>query len=460
MPYRAFTARFTTNDTGNIAVAAAPLMACSTTGPTALSARRAWTGRVERAGGREQHRPPEQQQLHDGRRRHRRRPGDDGQLLDRDARAPGGRHGAVRRPVLGRRQSAGGNGGARRRLDTATLRAMFKAPARHVPARDRDHDSTRHRRNTNRYQASSTSRRRVAAAGGGTYAVGNVRAGTGGDRYAGWSLVVAYRDTAQPARNLTVFDGLTTIASNAPPTTIPVSGFQTPPAGPVRTTLGFVSYEGDLGPRRRHRVAEHDDARQRRQPGDELLQQLDQQQRRRRHDAQPGVQRTRWATTATSFNADGILANGATNATIGLTTNSDQYLPGVVTFATELYAPIVVAAEERDQRHASGRPGPARRRAALHGHRPQHRARTVPTTSSSPTRSRRARRTCASSLRIAGTAGDRRRRRRPGEFAAGANRVVFRLGTGANATLGGRLAPGAYGAGQLRRAHRRGAAAF
>ena len=30
-----------------------------------------------------------------------------------------------------------------------------------------------------------------------------------------------------------------------------------------------------------------------------------------------------------------------------------------------------------------------------------------------------------------------------GEFAAGANQVVFRLGTGANATLGGRLAPGA-----------------
>ena len=87
----------------------------------------------------------------------------------------------------------------------------------------------------------------VAAAGGGTYAAGDVRAGTGGDRYAGWSLVVAYRDTAQPARNLTVLDGFKTIASNAPPTTIPVSGFQTPPAGPVRTTLGFVSYEGDLG---------------------------------------------------------------------------------------------------------------------------------------------------------------------------------------------------------------------
>ena len=47
------------------------------------------------------------------------------------------------------------------------------------------------------------------------------------------------------------------------------------------------------------------------------------------------------------------------------------------------------------------------------------------------------------SLRIAGVAvtdadGDDR-----GEFAAGANRVVFRIGTGANATLGGRLVPGA-----------------
>ena len=30
-----------------------------------------------------------------------------------------------------------------------------------------------------------------------------------------------------------------------------------------------------------------------------------------------------------------------------------------------------------------------------------------------------------------------------GEFAAGANRVVYRIGTGANATLGGRLVPGA-----------------
>ena len=43
----------------------------------------------------------------------------------------------------------------------------------------------------------------VQAAGAGTYAVGNVQAGTGGDRYAGWTLVVAYEDPSQPPRNLT-----------------------------------------------------------------------------------------------------------------------------------------------------------------------------------------------------------------------------------------------------------------
>ena len=48
----------------------------------------------------------------------------------------------------------------------------------------------------------------VAAAGSGVYWVGDVQAGTGLDRYGGWALVVVYRDPSQPARNLTVFDGL------------------------------------------------------------------------------------------------------------------------------------------------------------------------------------------------------------------------------------------------------------
>ena len=42
-------------------------------------------------------------------------------------------------------------------------------------------------------------------------------AGTGNDRYAGWSLIVVYRDPTQPLRNLTVFDGFSDIAVNSDP---------------------------------------------------------------------------------------------------------------------------------------------------------------------------------------------------------------------------------------------------
>ena len=87
----------------------------------------------------------------------------------------------------------------------------------------------------------------VEAAGPGSYSVANVQTGKGGDRYAGWTLVVVYEDPTQPPRNLTVEDGFITINSSAPPTTIPITGFKTPPTGPVRTTLGFVAYEGDSG---------------------------------------------------------------------------------------------------------------------------------------------------------------------------------------------------------------------
>ena len=63
----------------------------------------------------------------------------------------------------------------------------------------------------------------------------------------GWALVVAYRDPI--SRRAT---SRSTTASNAwPPATptidIPVSGFETPLAGPVHTTLGVVTYEGDRG---------------------------------------------------------------------------------------------------------------------------------------------------------------------------------------------------------------------
>ena len=49
-----------------------------------------------------------------------------------------------------------------------------------------------------RYQAFADVTSLVQLGGGGTYTVANVQAGTGADRHAGWSLVVAYQDRRSP----------------------------------------------------------------------------------------------------------------------------------------------------------------------------------------------------------------------------------------------------------------------
>ena len=82
--------------------------------------------------------------------------------------------------------------------------------------------------------------------GSGTYTVANVKAGTGQDRFAGWSLFVAYHDSTQKLRHVNVYDGLGTVdATHTFSTTI--APFQTPATGPVTTTTGLLSFEGDPG---------------------------------------------------------------------------------------------------------------------------------------------------------------------------------------------------------------------
>ena len=86
----------------------------------------------------------------------------------------------------------------------------------------------------------------VRAVGRGTYTVADVKADLGTNHFAGWSLVVVYGDPTEPVRAISVYDGVADVSSSRP-ATIDVSGFLTPPTGPVRTALGMVAYEGDLG---------------------------------------------------------------------------------------------------------------------------------------------------------------------------------------------------------------------
>jgi hypothetical protein len=87
----------------------------------------------------------------------------------------------------------------------------------------------------------------VAAAGSGEYTVANVQAGSGEDRYAGWSLVVAYADPTSPPRSIRVFGGLASIVASEAPLQIAVTGLETPPTGTVTAEVGLVAYEGDRG---------------------------------------------------------------------------------------------------------------------------------------------------------------------------------------------------------------------
>ena len=83
------------------------------------------------------------------------------------------------------------------------------------------------------------------------------------DTYAGWALIVVYKNSTSqfglPLRNIAVYDGFQCVHSGgfpgcSSPLTIPVSGFLTPINGPVQTQLGVVAYEGD-----RARFSSNDD---------------------------------------------------------------------------------------------------------------------------------------------------------------------------------------------------------
>ncbi len=196
----------------------------------------------------------------------------------------------------------------------------------------------------NDYHAFADVTAQVRASRSGTYAVANVQAGTGVDRHAGWALVVAYRDPARPSRNLTVFDGFAAVSTANPVVTINVSGFVTPFAGPVNTHVGVVAYEGDFG-----------------STGDQLQLNstvLTDALNPSNNFFNSTVTRLGSSVTAKSPNyanqlgfdiddvsANGVLPNGATSATITLRTatsgTAEFYYPGVVTFVTDLYAPVV-----------------------------------------------------------------------------------------------------------------------
>jgi gliding motility-associated-like protein/uncharacterized repeat protein (TIGR01451 family) len=80
------------------------------------------------------------------------------------------------------------------------------------------------------------------------YTVANVYSRLGGNnRWGGWNIVVVYEYDLLPMRNLSVFDGLVNVNNVGTDVEVGISGFLTPPIGPVTFDVGVFGYDGDRG---------------------------------------------------------------------------------------------------------------------------------------------------------------------------------------------------------------------
>ena len=193
----------------------------------------------------------------------------------------------------------------------------------------------------------------VNAAGAGSYYVGNVQTGTGGNAFGGWSLVVAYSDPAEPLRNLTVFDGLKVIGGTSS-LVIPLAGFKTPSSGTVRTTVGVVAAEGDAGATGDYLMVNNNRLTDAVHPANNT-----ENSTIANRGSQVTTKGPDWRNQlgydSSLFVADGFLTNGATTATFAAQTTGDTYAPQAITFATELYSPSVSLTKTVD--NATPKPG-------------------------------------------------------------------------------------------------------
>lgn len=183
----------------------------------------------------------------------------------------------------------------------------------------------------------------VRAAGRGTYTVADVQGSLGTNHFAGWSLIVVYGDPTEPVRAMSVFDGLVSVTSGAP-ATINVSGFKTPPSGPVRTALGVVAYEGDLGITGDQFSLDGKALGNAVRPTNNFFNSTVTTPTNIIQSKEPNY-RNQLGFDTGLVDATGRIANNATSATFRASSTGDQYYPAALTFSTELFSPRFDAAK-------------------------------------------------------------------------------------------------------------------
>ena len=181
----------------------------------------------------------------------------------------------------------------------------------------------------------------VTTGGNGLYTVANIQTqdNTAGV-WGGWVLVVVYQNLTDTLKNLVVYDGYG-LVTNTNPVTITPSGFLTPLSGPVTTRVGAAGFDGDLG-------FTGDGFSVNGTPMTDSLNVTT--NFFNSVISENGVQLPgRNPSFVNNLGVDvdrvnvptGVVPNGATSATLQLTAPSENYHPVLITFATDLYVPII-----------------------------------------------------------------------------------------------------------------------
>jgi uncharacterized repeat protein (TIGR01451 family) len=284
----------------------------------------------------------------------------------------------------------------------------------------------------------------VSAAGNGVYGVANVQATLETGSYAGWSLVVAYRSPSAPARNLTVFDGFAVQAATDPALNIPISGFTTPPSGPVNATLSVVTYEGDLGTLNDTLSLNDTRLSDATHPVNNFFNSSISNQGAAYTAKNPNYPNQMGFDVANIKVPAGVIHNSDTSAVITLTTSGDGYFPGVVTTAIDLFSPSIQPAKSfTDLNGGLVHPGDVIEYTVTLPNSGQDAATNLVFRDPIPANTTYV----PGSLQVVSGANAGAKTDAAGddqaEFDAAGNQVVYRLGAGANAATGGTLAIGA-----------------
>jgi uncharacterized repeat protein (TIGR01451 family) len=295
--------------------------------------------------------------------------------------------------------------------------------------------------NGTNYHAGKTITALISSGGSGTYTVADMKT-TLNSGYGGWSLVVVYKLNSEKYRNLTVFDGYNSVASGGS-LPITLSGFRTPPSGVVGARVGMVAYEGDLGSLGDNMLFGGVQISDGLNPGTNLFNSSITRLGTRVSTKNPDYV-NQLGFDIDVISADGVLLNNATSTVVTLGSTSETYYPGVITTAIEIYVPNLAASLSKSVSDVNGGvldPGDFLDYTISFSNTGLDIATKVFVTDPIPSGTTYV----PNSLQIVsgantGTKTDALSSDQA-EFLTSPNRVVFRVGTSANGTNGGSLAP-------------------